>query len=331
MRKLVILLLVLAGIALVCSDSAYASAGLQAGSSQCDPPVYYGIQHCVEADKAAQVIVVDLNDPHIRFKTVLPKNAVGQECNSVNPSSLDPASNCPYPYPFEKLTDMLARYKATGAVAIINTDYFGCAGNSEYPCGSPAGFHGAQGLAVRDGERLDGPQHAVDNSLATEQPSLMISPSRIARIGFPESAAAIEAHASSLFFNTVAGAPLIVQQGQTVNDRCTRPYPGDTCATQSQSAGGLTNDGRLVLITARMNSAGIARQLVIQHGVHTAIKFDGGGSARMAWVDANGVIETFSGRMRIVPWPKACSSFPSRSAPTNRPKRVRQCLPLRSP
>lgn len=141
MPKYTILLLVLVGMLFLCGSPVQASWGAQAEQLHCDPPIYYGVQHCVDAGGLAHSIIIDLSDPHIRFRTVLPINAKGQECNSVNAVSKDPSSICPYPYPFERIESMLQRHIANGAVAIINTDYFG-------------GDHGLQGLSVRDGKRL---------------------------------------------------------------------------------------------------------------------------------------------------------------------------------
>ncbi|MCI0554325.1 MAG: PKD domain-containing protein, partial [Anaerolineae bacterium] len=62
------------------------------------------------------------------------------------------------------------------------------------------------------------------------------------------------------------------------------------------SAAGLTNvnDGLLVLIsTKKMNAGDIATYLVNNHRVQTALKFDGGGSVSMAWVNSDGKVDDF--------------------------------------
>jgi hypothetical protein len=116
---------------------------------ECDPQIYYGVQHCTADGGDTHTLIVDLNDPHVRVETVLPRNAQGVECNSVNHTGNDPNSSCSFPYPFETLSSMLQRHVAGGAVAVINTDYFGVIDAS----------HGAEGLAIRNGVRLDGPSH----------------------------------------------------------------------------------------------------------------------------------------------------------------------------
>ena len=272
---------------------------------QCDPEVYYGVRHCT--DNGVSLVVVNLADPHVRVQTVLSRGTNG-ECNSVNHSGKDPSSNCPGPcYPGETVKSMLERYKTSGAVAAINTDYFG---NSPASCYD----HGAQGLAVRNGIRLDGLNHGVTGSaalLAYQQPSLGISPANIATIGVPGSQDTINANLGTTYYNTVAGAPIIVQGGQAVNTSCTYPYPGDKCSQTSQSVAGLTSDRRLVLVTAQQNAGAVASYLINNFSVHTALKFDGGGSARLAWLDGAGQAQHFGGTSEDRPVAEALIIFSS--------------------
>ena len=248
----------------------------------CDKQIYYGVRHCSDGS-GVQYLLVDPQDAHVRFQTVLSSRG-GVECNSVNHSGKDPGSNCAAPYPFEKLDSMLSRYISLGAVAIINTDYFGTDGD-----------HGAQGLAVRNGDRLDGFEHHVDKESdhSTTHPSLAISPTNELIIATPVSQKEIDANLAVKYYNTVAGAPLIISAGQVVNPNCTYPYPGDTCSKEAQSAAGITADGQLILVAARLNAPDLARYLVDNLRVQTALKFDGGGSARLTWLDSNGDIQSW--------------------------------------
>lgn len=262
---------------------------------RCDPQTYFGVQHCADnegQDNEIHVIVVDLHDRHIRLQAVFPRVSAtsNEECNSVNSRGRDPTSNCAYPYPYETLGSMLERYRSSGAVAIINTDYFGCS-----PCGAPTGDHGAQGLAVRNGLRLDGPAHNDWDQLGSTQPSLAISPSNVVTIGIPGSEQTIDNNLGTAYYNVVAGAPIIVQHGQVVNTNCPGSYPGaGACSRGFQSAAGVTSDGRwLVLATAAMNAFDIANYLKNTYNVHTALKFDGGGSAHLGWLDSAGVFRDF--------------------------------------
>lgn len=252
-------------------------------SVECDPPMFYGMKHCQDGE--THILVINLEDPHVRVQAALSSRA-NIECNSVNHNSKDTASNCSAPYPFEKIESFLARYKSNGAVAAINTDYFALSGD-----------HGAQGLAVRNGERLDGPNHGVTTDIAYTTPSLAFSPTKIPTIGIPGSQENIDNNLNGIYYNVVGGAPLIIQNGQPIgNNACTpTAYPYDTCSRASQSAAGLTADNDLVLITASTDATGIANYLVTNFSVQDALKFDGGGSARMAWLNASGQIQTFGG------------------------------------
>jgi CSLREA domain-containing protein len=332
--RLVIVLIIVSMLLLTVGRNPSATAQTE---PQCDAQVYYGIQHCVgNKDQANEIhlILVDLSDPHVRVQTVLPlrpgaaPNGLDSECNSVNPKnhpepeSSDPTSNCPYEYPYETLRSMLERYQPAGqegekAVAIINTDYFGCTPK----CGEPKGEWGAQGLAVRNGVRLDGKAHNDDDAgkfLGSTHPSLAISRLKIPKIGIPGSEQGInrngkdtDSKTKDTYYNTVAGAPIIIQAGQLAktdevdNTNCPGPYPGEaSCTSSAQSAAGVTSDRRLILATARMNASGIANYLKntafkFDGGgsagvrVQTALKFDGGGSAHIGWLNGKGEFDDF--------------------------------------
>lgn len=266
--------------------SKYLEDSSEASALQCDPEIFFGVRHCTDDSGDTNLLLIDLNDPHVQVQTVL-SSRNGVECNSVNHSGKDATSNCAAPYPFERVSDMLGRYVASGAVAIINTDYFGGDGD-----------HGAEGLAVRNGVRLDGESHSDTDDgayLGSTTPSLAFSPSNVAVIGVPGSEETINEHVHDTYYNAVGGAPIIVSQGQPLGNRACSPslYPGDTCISTSQSAAGLTDDGQLVLITAKKDATGIADYLTTNLQVHTSIKFDGGGSARMAWLESDGQIQSF--------------------------------------
>ena len=287
----------------------------QQSTLQCDPPIYYGVIHCKTINDDVQIIQADLRDSHVQVQTALPLGFNG-ECDSVNHKGKDSRSTCAHfydnspsdpKYPFEKMKDMLERYRnderyrvpGKEAVAIINADYFGTDGD-----------HGAQGLAVRNGVRLDGETHndrdtdekGIDRWRGSTQPSLAISPSpsNNVTIGVPGSEQVINGNLSGTYYNAVGGAPIIVRNKVLDNITCSAlypgdPYPGEKCSQPSQSAAGLTDDGHLILITAKKNAAGVAQYLIDNYQVDTALKFDGGGSARLAWVDSDGNIASFGG------------------------------------
>jgi hypothetical protein len=150
------------------------------------------------------VILVNLKDPHVHVRTVLSSNSKGVECNSTEHSGKVRTSNCSSPYPFEALwsnteRSMLGRYVQNGAVAAINTDYFG-----------PDGDHGAEGLAVREGKRLDKPT----NPNAFTRTSLAVSINKVVTIGKPKNVSEIKTN--STHYNTVAGGPTIVRGGKAL-------------------------------------------------------------------------------------------------------------------
>ena len=249
-----------------------------------DSVVFPGLQHGIDDAGATHLLLVDLNAPTIRLQTVLSSRA-GVECNSVNHRQKDPTANCQPPYPFEPVEAMLARYQAQGAVAVINTDYFG-----------PDGDHGAQGLAVRNGVRLDGIAHGVHNQLATILPALAFSATNQPTLGIPASNQKVNNELLTTYYNTVSGWPLLVQNHEIVTAPCTSDssgYDPAICTHPCRSAAGFTADGRLILVTAQKSAEAMAHYLAEKFQVCSALSFDGGRSSSMAWVDAKGVIQSF--------------------------------------
>lgn len=258
-----------------------------------EPPIFQGLQHGIDDAGATHLLMISLTTPAIRLQTVLSSRA-GVECNSVNHWRKDHTSNCQPPYPFEAVEAMLARYQAQGAVAVINTDYFG-----------PDGDHGAQGLAVRNGVRLDGLGHGVHNQLAAILPALAFSATNLPTLGIPASTQKIDNELLTTYYNTVGGWPLLVQNNEIVNSPCTSErsgYDPAICDHPCRSAAGITADGRLILVTAQKNAHDMARYLVENFRVVSALSFDGGRSSSMAWVDEQGQIQSFrplSGRYGV--------------------------------
>lgn len=269
-----------------------------AGALPCElQAVAHGVQLCIDRSTNAHAILVDLNDPHVSVQTVLPMGPNG-ECNSVNGPDKDSTSNCSStlgPYPLERLDSMFQRYKAKGAVAIINTDYFGC--GSQYPCGGTVAYWGAQGLAVRNGVRLDGQAHNDNddgNWNGSTKPSLAISDSKAPVIGVPGSEVAIDSQLLTTYRNAVGGAPIIVENGQVVNTDCPGDYPDSySCSRSAQSAAGVTDGEQLILASANIGTEGIAYFLKNNFSVKTALKFDGGGSAHIGWLGLDGTFKDY--------------------------------------
>jgi hypothetical protein len=216
------------------------------------------------------------------------------ECNSVNHAGVDPSSNCPGPrYPFEPIPTMLNRYRRRGAVAAINTDYFGFSDES----------HGAEGLSVQNGVRLDGPAHNGESGVPFIRSYMAVSPDNEVTFGqlifgAPRFDLAHE------FYNTVSGGPILARRGRVLDDRAAclaEQLVPEVCARHYQSAAGLTANGQyLLLATGRYTTgAELARFLVQTYLAHTVIKFDGGGSAQMAWLDSAGQVQGFDAEIEV--------------------------------
>lgn len=280
----------------------------QSSPDKCAPPKYAGITHCVEDDGKTQVVIVDLTNTKVRLETVLaayrqPIIGIPVECTDVNiPRWALYGAGCALPntdlYPHETVEEMAQRY--AGAVVAINTDYFG-----------PGYDHGPEGLTIKNGQRFDGWRkgdcdgalnHDPQNSKSTPTPcesndtkrtSMTISRNKSVEIGRKRFADVDDPSLwSDRFYNAVGGGPLIVEAGRAVlasAQACAKeklPDGEGACLRSAQTAGGVTKDNRLVLVTAsNQNAYTIGEMLAKHYRVETAMKFDGGGSAQM-WYDS---------------------------------------------
>ena len=140
------------------------SLGSAGGSSAlpCDPQVYYGTQHCTDDNRQTHIIIVDLNDAHVRVQTVLPMGPNG-ECNSVNPSDKDSSSNCPYPYPYASSLDYAVANSFSFPVLNYSvTGYYFGQQVGTYPDGSPR-YHLGEDVLASEGTEV----RAAANGLVT--------------------------------------------------------------------------------------------------------------------------------------------------------------------
>jgi hypothetical protein len=253
---------------------------LAAGSARlCDAPIYFGVLHCVHVlgGSLIHVLIVDLTDPRVSFELALPalNPAAGQaECDNTR--------RCGDGfYPFESVPHMLQRRSAAGAVGGINTDYFGLSYRPD---------HGAEGIAVRNGQRLDdpdGPELVGHTSLAisrrNEASLLWVGP-RNAGLDL-----------QGRHYTVAGGGPQIVEDGRPLeNDACRNDRLHiAVCNRMFETAAGLTGRELVMAVARNLDTAGIAAFLADEYGVSSAIKFDGGGSAQMAWLDAEGQVAGF--------------------------------------
>lgn len=258
---------------------------VKAAGENCEPQIYYGVQVCSDLNNTVKYIKVDLTNDQVRLETIM-----SHDCNSVNHKGKDQSSECNSslpnpPYPMETVEDMLNRKKASGAVAIINTDYF-----HHSPTGNAD--HGAEGLAIKNGNRFDGPFHADTDNNSIIRTSLAISTSKGISINKGISDTMIS-NSPVTYHNVVGGGPLIIENGTPKgNEACSLESTlnsGNCTSTTAQSAGGIDANNKLYLVTASSkDSAGLAQYMTSTLQVQRGMKFDGGGSSSLAWVNANG-------------------------------------------
>ena len=275
-------------------------AQAQASLPTCDPPAYAGIWRCLhslEGGAEVSLVIVDLTDAEVRIGMALPGYMDGPvfvECNSVNHAGADPASNCPGDrYPLERIPTMLKRYRRRGAVAAINTDYFGF----------PDASHGAEGLAVQNGVRLDGPGHNPGSGIPFIRSYMAVSPENQVTFGRLIYGAG-RFDLPGEFFNTVGGGPILARQGEVLPDAeacLAEQLTPEVCTREYQTAAGLTAAGDMLVLAVGRHTSGsaLAELLVERYGAYTVIKFDGGGSAQMAWLDAPGEVHGFDAEIEV--------------------------------
>jgi len=247
--------------------------------------------------RTVSVVIVDLTDPNVRIGMALSGFMDGPafvECNSVNHAGRDSTSSCPGDrYPLERIPTLLRRYRRRGAVAAINTDYFGFRDRS----------HGAEGLAVRAGVRLDGPGHNDPSGVPFIRSYMAITPDNTVTFGqliagYPRFDLGWE------FFNTVGGGPILARGGRVFPNHIAclaEQLPPEACTREYQTAAGLTPDGDVLLLAVgrHTDAAELAALLVETYGAATVLKFDGGGSSQMAWLDAAGEVRGFDAEIEV--------------------------------
>jgi len=293
---------------------------------ECDPPVYYGIQHCTQG--AIHILRIDPKAPRVRFETVLPQGYDREgnfgECRDVliPQYSTGPGCQVDGEYPRELVGDMAERYP--GAVVAFNADFFGH-------------IQGPQGLTVKNGVRLDGLYGDHDENEVTRG-SLSVSSDGDVRIGIvdrdglPNPAQPWTWVPDPLiYYNSVGGVPMLVRDGVPVNikKQCTLelpPYGGlggppyahcytrhrvlrrfrrglTKCLASSvgrfrcpapnkeraRTAVGRTEDGQLIVVVVP-ESAGLTlwqlRNTLVWLGAVEALNLDGGGSSQL-WYDGD--------------------------------------------
>lgn len=242
--------------------------------------LFKGIKYCEYLDNKIHTVEIDLDNPHIRFETIL-----ANDTSSVNTSNR------------ERVRDMAVRlpYK-NGIVAVINADYFG-------------GGHGPEGLTIKNGTRLDGMNNHDDDYGAVNRSSLVIGKAFLDGGGKVISADVTRLQDDyqvlnpDSFFTAVGGGPQVFYAGDwkwernpSNNDRINdEPFfrTGDWDSNDKPwSTIAITNDQRMIWITAPFK---LVTQTLNRYPVDEAIKLDGGGSTQL-WVDGKEVVPSSDGR-----------------------------------
>jgi hypothetical protein len=256
---LVIPLVVHAGSRIARATSA-APASLPAIQSNCTS-THDGITYCLEDAGDIHVVIIDLENPHVRFEMVMAEDV----------TSVDTTRR-------ERIEEIVGRppYQQQEVVVAINADYFGLR-------------HGPEGFSVKNGRRLDGGGTQNNNPHAIWRSSLAIS--RLNRVYLgrknPEELNDPRAYRER-FYNAIGGGPLILNYGVVIPNTVAcvmERFPVGACRRTIQTAAGLSGDGRWLYLAVGQGRdiAGFAR-LLRDYGAFTAIKLDGGGSSQL-WYD----------------------------------------------
>lgn len=257
--------------------------------------IYAGIEHCIKGPY--QIVRVDPKHPQVRFEVVLPMgyDRYGNygECRDVNvPDTIIPGKSngpgCYYgtSYPGERIGHMADRYP--GAIVAFNGDFF-----------SPTYAHGAMGLTVKNGVRLDGIYNDRDG-LEVRRSSISISRDGNVRIGIvPRSSLPNPEEPwtwipdPEQYYNTIGGLPLLVKEGLPVDlhERCMleQGWCPDPDSNRARTAIGLSADGWVVIVVipeARGLKLEKLSYLMVEIGCIAAINVDGGGSSQL-WYDGD--------------------------------------------
>lgn len=265
-------------------DSSQSVAG-----SDCEQ-AYSGIQYCAQNDKTTHVVLVDLNDPHVSFETVMANDVA-----SVNTGAR------------EYVQGMGARHLGEGAVVVINADYFG-------------GGHGPEGFTIVNGKRLDGEINGDNDNNSVNRSSLVFSKSKLDGGNSPVSVT-IQRFSKDKFtidpeqmYNAVGGGPQIIYDGKwdwtrgrdhplyrqcpndtvntdIINGECFRDTRDWDATDKMWTVIGITTDGQLLLLVAPYPEI---QSTLEAYQVKEAIKLDGGGSSQL-WYN-NQAIEEGDGR-----------------------------------
>jgi len=244
---------------------------------------YPGIGHCTRDGGQTHVILIDLDDPHVRFEMVM----AGDE-TSVKTTTT------------EWVSQMAERLH--GSAAVINGDYFG------------ENHHGPEGLTIHKGERIDGPQKPNNGHGAVNRSALVISKPVLDEGSSPINAEVVRLQPeedqqsldSDRFYNTVGGGPQVMFDGvwswvrgqnhpnyrdcllnpgdppiiddDIINGECFRNTGEWDYMEKTWTAVGIKEDGDMIWVVTPYKNV---KSTMDEFNVKTAIKLDGGGSSQL--------------------------------------------------
>lgn len=258
----------------------------QADTTGCEEPIYPGVQYCQRDGGATHLAIINLNDPHLRFETVMAKDT-----ESVNTNNR------------ESVRDMAARHLGEGAVLAINADYFGSG-------------HGPEGLTIVNGKRLDGEDRNDDDNNSVYRSALIFSrplidgggsPIAVQTRRFPNDT--IDVNPQSMY-NAVGGGPQIVFDGSwdwtrgklhpryddcptdiisndVINGECFRGTSDWDASDKVWSAVGVTEDNHLVFVVTPFPHV---KTIFEEWSVKQGFKLDGGGSSQI-WYNNRSLVD----------------------------------------
>jgi hypothetical protein len=216
------------------------------------------------------IVCVDLTNPYLRFQTVMANDVL-----NVNPQSAQR----------ETVASMVNRspYNIHNPIIAFNADYFG-------------NVHGAEGLSVVKGYRIDGPgppSYDNDNN-EVRRISLAISRLNVIEISHKEADEVTDeiVHLTR-FYNASGGGPRLMRDGQVIPNPCL--VPGENvgsgpCRKTAHTAVGMSQDGRrLIIVVAESRTGEEMGQILQRYGAHSAMKLDGSNSSQL-WFEGDLVL-----------------------------------------
>lgn len=212
------------------------------------------------------VVCVDLTYPYLRFQTVMANDVLNVNAR---------------PDQRETVTSMAERdpYDEHWPIVGFNADYFGSG-------------HGAEGLTVVNGFRVDGPgapSYDNDNN-EVNRVSLTISRLNDVEISHKVTGDVTnEIIQLSRFYNSIGGGPTLIRDGNVIPAPCaveSENVKTSDCRDTGQTAIGVSEDGEtLIVVVAESKTGEEMGQILRRYGAYDGMKLDGGGSSQLWFED----------------------------------------------